>query len=808
MSPLFLILYLLVLTVIVIAAFFIVGAWRSRGGIARGLAMTLLLITLPKGGGVQEAASQKTEKDLIGVMEQLLNSLTSLHADGWNKFIYGEPYVALEMGVHHIGEEIHFYAAVPRTYALVFEKQVHGLYPEAQVERAKEYNVFNPGGVTAGAYLKLTGSEIMPFKTYTQLESDPLGQIVTALSKLQREGEGAALQVLIRPSHRKDIAGLAQKVAQEMQRGNPFQKALTLAKRGKPAVSKNTPAIQEPPQVVTPFESEIVKLLQSKASRPLFETNIRLLVSAADETRAEQLFQEVTGAFSQFSLPDLNNFKIFRLRDRALETLAFRFSFRLFDKSQTVFLSSEEVASLYHFPLPTTQAPRIKSLKSRAAEPPANLPEQGVLLGINRFRGQEHPVRLTDDDRRRHLYIIGQTGTGKSSLMKQMIAQDLRAGKGLCMIDPHGELAEYTLSQVPRERGDDVVYFNPGDVERPMGLNMFEIDPSHPEQKTTVINELFGIIEKLYDLKVSGGPMFEKYFKNACLLLLDDYAHDVPVLADISRVLVNDKYRADKLTRETNPLVREFWQLEAEKAGGDASLANMAPYVSSKIDTFVSNEFLRPIINQKKSVFNFREVIDNQKILVVNLSKGRIGDINANLLGMIISGKLLMAALSRVDVPEDQRKDFSIYMDEFHNFTTDSIATILSEARKYRLSLVMAHQFMKQLKDTIRDAVVGNVGSMVAFRVGADDAEFLKNQFAPIFTAQDLLNIDNFNAHMKLLINNQTSRPFTIQTVQEEPGDGPWAAWLKDASRIRYGRSRQEVEQEIQMGYKEINPKP
>lgn len=801
MSFIFVILYIVALAIIAIAAFLVVGGWRDRGSVARGLAMSLFLVTLPRGGSSEESA-RKSDKELIGVMEQLLNSMTNLHASGWNKFLYGEPYIALELAVHHLGEEIHFYVAVPRAYEQVFEKQVHGLYPEAQVERAKEYNIFNPGGVHAGAYLKLTGSEILPFKTYTHLESDPLGQVVTALSKLQREGEGAALQILVRPSHRQDIPKLAQKVAQEMQRGNEFRKALSLARKGPAKQAEKGPAIEGPPKVVTPFEDEILKLLQSKASRPLFDVNIRVLVSAQDDTRAEQLFQSATAAFSQFSLPDLNGFRVSRMRERALQTLAFDFSFRSFSRGNTLHLSSEEVASLYHFPLPTTQAPKIKSLKSKMAEPPANLPDHGVVLGINAFRGQEREVRLTDADRRRHIYVIGQTGTGKSSLMKRMIAQDMQAGKGVCVIDPHGDLAEYVLSRVPQERTDNVIHFDPGDIERPMGLNMFEIDPNRPEQKTMVINELFGIIEKLYDLKISGGPMFEKYFKNACLLLLDDYAHDVPVLADISRVLINSKYRADKLARETNPLVREFWQLEAEKAGGEASLANMAPYVSSKIDTFVSNEFLRPIINQKKSAFNLRDVIDNQKILVVNLSKGRIGDINANLLGMVIVGKLLMAALARVDIAdENMRKDFCLYIDEFQNFTTDSIATILSEARKYRVNLVIAHQFIKQLKESIRDAVVGNVGSMIAFRVGADDAEFLKNQFAPIFDIQDLLNIDNFNAHVKLLIQDQTSRPFTMQTIREEEGNSALASSLKEASRTRYGRPRSEVEKEIQAGY-------
>jgi len=400
----------------------------------------------------------------------------------------------------------------------------------------------------------------------------------------------------------------------------------------------------------------------------------------------------------------MNGFKINKIKSKALDKLLFNFSFRVFDSDKSILLSSEEITSLYHFPMATTLAPKVKFLKSKPAEPPANLPQSGIGLGINIFRGKETLVRMADKDRSRHLYVIGQTGTGKSVFMESLIHQDMAKGKGVCVIDPHGEFAEFVLSVVPKERIDDVIYFDPGDTARPMGLNMLEIDPSHPEQKSMVIDELFGIFDKLYDLKQTGGPMFEKYFKNAAYLLLDDYTNEIPVLADISRVLVDDEYRADKLKRETNPLIKQFWQLEAEKAGGDQSLANMAPYISSKITSFVYNEFLRPIINQQISAFNFRRAMDEGKILIVNLSKGKIGDLNANLLGMIIIGKLLMAALSRVDISdESSRRDFYLYIDEFQNFTTDSIGIILSEARKYHLNLIIAHQFIKQLKENIRE---------------------------------------------------------------------------------------------------------
>ena len=801
MSLILLIILLAVLVIIFIAALVLVGGMRTKGQVQRALNMSLFLVRVPR-EVPQAGQPQKSEKELIGIGEQMISSLSNIHATGWNKFLYGEPYVALEIAVHHIGEETLFYIAVPRSNEDIIEKQIYGYYPTAEISRVKDYNIFNPQGTSTGAYLAYSASPILPFKTYQKLESDPLSGILTSMSKLQSEGEGAALQLLIRPSHAEKQKSLATKTAREMQSGHQFQEALSRAqhppKEQQQATSNKR---QEPPRVITPADEEIIKVVTAKAGKQNFDVNVRLITSAPSLPRAEQMLQEFEGALVQFSAPDMNSLRAVKVSGRALGKLVYNFSFRLFDNGQAMTMSTEEIASLYHFPILSTAAPRVGFLRAKPAEPPPNLPGEGIILGRNVFRGQETPVRMSDEDRRRHLYIIGQTGTGKTSLMKEMIRQDMENGKGLCVIDPHGEFAEYALSVVPPSRSEDVIYFDPGSIDRPMGLNMLEMDPDHPEQKTMIIDELFGIFDKLYNLKEVGGPMFEKYFKNSVYLLLDDYRYEVPVLADVSRVLVDDDYRADKLSRETNPLVKEFWQLEAEKARGEASLGELAPYISSKLNNFIYNEFLRPIINQKKSTFNFREVMDNQKILVVNLSKGRIGELNANFLGLIIVGKLLMAALSRVDIEEGQRKDFYLYMDEFQSFTTESIATILSEARKYRLDLIIAHQFIKQLKEEIRNAVFGNVGSMVVFRIGADDAEFMKNQFEPVFSQQDLMNIDNFNAHIKLLINNQTTRPFNIRTIKEREGSPEIVQALREMSRLKYGRPREEVEAEIMAGH-------
>ncbi len=545
------------------------------------------------------------------------------------------------------------------------------------------------------------------------------------------------------------------------------------------------------------FDEGLVKLVQEKANRAGFEVNIRLVASSYSEEDAEQVLQSLEDAFLQFAEPQANSFSVTRLAGNALERMIYNFSFRLFDESHAAYLGTEELTSLFHFPAGSLAAPKVKFLKAREAAPPPNLPREGTILGENIFRGEHTMVRIDPDDRRRHLYVIGQTGTGKTNFMKNLIEQDIMSGAGVCFIDPHGESAEELLELIPKERVEDVIYFNPGDVERPLGLNMLEYDPKFPEQKTFLVNELFSIFQKLYGaVPESMGPMFEQYFRNSTLLVMDDPASGNTLL-EIEHVLVSKAFRGHKLSRSNNVVVKTFWRDVAEKAGGEAALQNMVPYITSKFDIFLANEIMRPIVAQEHSAFDFRHVMDDRKILLVNLSKGRLGDINSSLLGLIIVGKLLMAAFSRVDTVQEGRKDFYLYIDEFQNVTTKSIATILSEARKYRLNLTIAHQFVGQLEEDIKKAVFGNVGSLVTFRIGADDAEFLEKQFSPTFSKSDLINIDNFNAYAKLLIHGQTVKPFNIKTLPKRVGDLTLGATLRELSRHKYGRSREEVEADI-----------
>ena len=446
--------------------------------------------------------------------------------------------------------------------------------------------------------------------------------------------------------------------------------------------------------------------------------------------------------------------------------------------------------------------------KSQAAAAPIGLPTQGVLLGINRFRNTETKVFIQPEDRLRHLYVIGQTGAGKSALLKNIVIQDIRNGAGVCFIDPHGSDVLDILSAIPPERIDDVIYFDPGSIDRPIGLNMLEYDPAHPEQKTLVVDELFGIFKKLFGaVPESMGPAFEQYFRNSALLVMEDPSSGNTLL-DISRIFADDNFRARKLAACKNPIVKQFWEGMAAKTTGEQGLENYGPYVTNKFDVFTTNDFVRPMIAQQKSAFNFRDLMDNRKILLVNLAKGRIGDINANLLGLIIVGKFLIAALSRVDSFGEELAPFYLHIDEFQNFATPSISTILSEARKYKLSLTVAHQFIAQLTDDIKDAVFGNVGSMCAFRVGADDGEFLEKQFAPVFTAADLMRVDNYQAHLKLLVNGKPSQPFNIETLPYHGGTKEYVKQMQEISALRYGRPRAEIEAEIAKSFGNVVQDP
>ena len=779
-----------------------VSKQKIKKPLSQALDMVLYEISLPQ--EKEEDKKEKNFKEFISAMEQFYGGMMILDKDK-------EEYFALEIGLPVIGEEIVFYAAVPRSKSSLLEKQISALFANARIEEKREdYNIFKPGGVSAGSAAKLKTYPVLPIRTYDKFDVDPMFVIANAFSKLRKIGEGASLQIVIGPadsSYGKKI----KKTAEEIRKGKKLFEALKKAGivgtgifsfigdfifSDSSSKKDNDEKGKEKERKMETVNEDVAKMIEEKASRPMMSANLRILVSADSQEKSDSILKEIESAFLQFTEPQGNALKFRNLKGKELENLFYKFSFRLFDKNEAFYLNTAEMATVFHFPKGISTISQLKYVKAKDAPPPLNLPQEGILLGKNFYRGDESLIYMKDDDRRRHFYLIGQTGTGKSVLLKNMIVQDMEQGKGVCYIDPHGSDLEDILSRIPKDRVEDLIYFDPAGRDRTMGLNMLEYDSAYPEQKTFIVNELLGIFNKLFDMKIAGGPMFEQYFRNSALLAMDD-PESGNTLLEISRVMSNKAFRDLKLSRCRNLSVKLFWKDVAEKAGGEASLANIVPYITSKFDNFLGNEIMRPIIAQEKSSFDFRKIMDEKKILLINLSKGRLGDINSHLLGLIIVGKLLMAALSRADIPESERNDFYLYIDEFQNVTTDSIAVILSEARKYKLNLTIAHQFIGQLEENIKKAVFGNVGSMGAFRVGAEDGEFLAKQFEPVFDAGDLLNIDNYRAYLKLLIEGQSTRPFSVATLPFQKGDVNFGKEAALLSLARYGRLRSQVDEEI-----------
>ena len=759
--------------------------WKEWGFLKRGMNLQLFLVSLPQ--RIEKDKGRETPlEEFLKTSQQFYSSLAGIkERKKIIRWLLGNPAFAFEVAVHRLGEQIHFYIACPRFLAAMIEKEILGFWPKAQVQPVSDYNIFNPSGFAVGSRAFLKSSPAVPLKSFKEFGSDPLSALTSVFTKLAKEGEGAAVQIIIRPT-RKKIKKSGQKIVDSLHK-------LTQSKPSKPGEAL------KPMVTLNPIQQQKINAVTEKISQPLFDVNMRLLASAPDKERAEQILIELQSAFDQFSHPLLNQivFKKPKLKWN-MKKLFYRFSFRIFSEWESIILSAGELAGIFHFPSPQLLTPNVKWLKAKQAPAPDNLPEDGLAIGQNFFRDWKKEVRILDDDRRRHFYIIGQTGTGKSVLLQEMIKQDMEAGRGVCLIDPHGDFAGKVLGLVPPSRAEDVIYFDPSDAERPMGLNMLEYDPRSPGAKTFVVNELLAIFDKLYNLTAHGfgGPMFEQYMRNALLLVME-HPESGNTLIDVPRVLADTDFRKYKLSKCKNVVVKNFWELEAEKAGGEAALANMVPYITSKMNIFIANDLVRPIISQQQSSMDIRQIMDEGKILIVNLPKGKLGDINCYLLGMIIISKALLAAYSRADLPEEERKDFYLYIDEFQNVVTETLTKALAEARKYRLSMIFGHQFIGQLDDEKRKAVFGNVGTILAFRVGPEDAKALLPQFEPVFDEEDLVNMDNYNAAFRFLIKGETVRPFTIKTYPPSKGNPEVARLIKEYSRTKYGRDRATVEEDL-----------
>lgn len=772
------------------------------------LHMTLYEVTLPF-AGMQSGEKVLQFKDVIAEMERFYHGMLPLESAPVSR--YG--HFSLELVLSNFSNDIVFYIGVEEHMKDLFVKQILGAFPTAKIEEhLGDYNIFNEFGTAVGSYAEFTNNFVFPLGGVSG-EQDPFATILNSFTKIERNGEGAAIQLVVYPDSDKVVNKIKHAIGQ-IKQGMPVARATDIPLSAGGVITKtfteffhtqvkNEKKDSAPDQKAIDAASDAVKLMDEKIVSPLLRVNLRVVVSAETKERAEAIRLSIESAFNQFTRPQSNAIKFNHTEKGRLTQLLRSFTFREVNNDEALIFNTNELATLYHLPMHITQkeAPQLKAVKSSSAPPPSDLPSEGTLLGVSQYRGETREIRLTKADRLRHLYTIGQTGTGKSVFLKNLVIQDILAGNGACFIDPHGSDVQDVLAAVPKERIQDVIYFDPSYTARPFALNMLEYDINHPEQKIFVVNEMLAIFKKLYSSSPeSMGPAFEQYFRNATMLVMED-PETGNTLLDIPRVLADANFRNLKLSRCKNPIVVQFWRDIATKTSGESGLQNMIPYITNKFDVFISNDVMRPIIAQEKSSFNFRDIMDNKKILLVNLAKGKLGEMNANLIGLIIIGKFLMAAMSRVDSFGTKLPDFYLYVDEFQNIATPSISAILSEARKYGLSLNLAHQFIAQLPEDIKAAVFGNVGNMMVFRVGTEDAEFLESQFSPTFMATDIMKIENYNAYAKILINGKPVPPFNVKTLPTPDGRPEILEQLRELSYLKYGRDRKTVDDAILKKY-------
>ncbi len=798
------------ITVFVIGAALIVGftqykkTLREAKNYERGLKMVPMFIHLPPASEDIEKGS-RDERDLteevLSEAQVMYNIIASTATKGFKNKIYGQRHMSFEIVAK--GGLVHYYAVVPMVLVDVIKQAIAAAYPSARLEEVSEHNIFSQAGKMSGVIggeFTLKKQFIYPIATYQETKRDAARALLNALSAASRE-DGVALQFLIRPASEgwvRTSIDAAKKIREDKRKGGGG-----LGVSGAKGMAE---LLWKPPETgedkkpedkqLTALEEETIKAIEEKTRYPGYEVLVRVVVSSNTTEHSQSLLKNIVAAFSMFDSPSYNGFRFNPARD--VEELVTAFIFRFFPQAVRYnILNSVEMATVFHLPdqnsIPTA---KVKRQMSKQVDGPTELMDEGLLLGVNEYRGVKKEIRLSVNDRRRHTYIIGQTGVGKSVFLENLAYQDMHDGKGFAFIDPHGDSVEQLLANVPKERVEDVIYFNPGDLENPIGLNLFEFD--NEDQKDFLVQESINMLYSLYDPGHTGivGPRLEHIFRNCALLLMAD--PNGGTFIDIPKLLVDDAFMKSKLKYVTDRNVLDFWTKEYPASQRSNESGEVTSWVVSKFGPFLSNTMMRNIMGQTKSGFNLRDIMDGNKILLVNLSKGKMGELNSKLLGMIFVMKFQAAAMGRADMPEQDRKDFCLFVDEFQNFATESFESILSEARKYRLNLVLGNQFMTQLTDKIREAIIGNVGTVISGRIGVTDAELMVKKFQPVFDAEDLTKLPNYQAITSVMINNVPSAPFSMTLLPPMNTTNPQLSdAMKRLSATKYGFSRAAIEKEI-----------
>lgn len=744
--------------------------YRNRHREKEALDTTLLEVSVPRDNEIK-----------IDAAEQMFTSFASLRKSGRFSFLNPQPSLSFE--IVGLPEDIRFYVNTPNRIKDFVEKQINGAYPEAEIievdakKEAKEgytigneYNIFSKDGKVAFSSIRLKSSDYMPIKVFKDLPTDPLSSLTSVLAKMG-QGEGAAIQMMVRPADGK------------------------WKKFGRKYLSKTKKNESNPEKATYSADSKELEGIENKIGKSGFDVVVRAVVSSITKESADAHLNNIISSFSQFN--GANTFAKNKHRFKGLFMHDFIYRYMPM-RGQTSVLTSEELATIFHFPNKSVETPHIHWVTAKRAPAPAKIPESGLFLGKSKYRGVARPIYMSLDDRRRHMYVIGKTGTGKSEFLKAMIMQDIKNGEGLAVIDPHGDLIDDVLKLMPSNRSEDVILFDPSDTQRPMGFNM--LDANTEEQKHYVVSSIIGLMYKLFDPHQTGiiGPRFEHAIRNAMLTVMYEKGS---TFIEVVRALTDAAYVQELLPKVADPIIRRYWTDQIAQTS-DFHKSEVLDYIVSKFGRFVTNKMIRNIIGQSQSSFDFRRVMDERKILLINLSKGKIGEENSNFLGLILVPKILVAAMSRQDIPIDQRRDFFLYVDEFQNFATPDFAQILSEARKYRLNLIVANQFIGQMEEEVKNAIFGNVGSLLTFRVGVTDANYLQHEFQPTFNEGDLINVERFNTYVKTIVGGEPVSPFSMDLTRDMSEEKRLAnprvsELIRELSRLKYGRDNAVVEAEI-----------
>ncbi|MCK9368897.1 type IV secretion system DNA-binding domain-containing protein [Candidatus Dojkabacteria bacterium] len=736
-----------------------------------------------KHGVLFEVRVQRENETEIGVAEKMFANLYGIGGmgKGLEKHITVNNSISFE--IVGLPGEIRFFVYAPKKLSELVEKQILGSYQDADVSVSDEYNIFEDDAKVAYASLIQTDENYYPIKVAEDFTGDPLANVLSALSKVE-EKEGIMIQIVISPA------------------GSKWQK------NGRKFVSRVEENNGNPEKSRISVSQEQLQAIGKKTSKTGFRTAIRIVTSASSAEIANMHLNEVIGAFEQFKNPGINELKKDKLNKLKEREFMHDVLFRRMPLRGGSILNVEELAGMYHMPNKDIRTPNINWLLAK--EFPAATwisseinSKDTVWLGNNVYRGKTKQICFQRDDRRRHAYILGQTGSGKSWLQVRMMIQDIYNGDGLCFIDPHGSTAEMLLDRIPHERAEDVIYFNAADSDRPFGFNLMEFQ--NEQDKHRIVNGFIGLLKKLFDPHNQGivGPILERAVRNSMLTAMSE---EGSTLLEVMRILTDDKWVTEKwLPLIKDDLVKRFWTDQIAKTS-DFHKSETLGYITSKFDRFVTNLLIRNIVAQSKSSFNIREVMDSKKILIINLSKGLIGEENAQFLGVLLITKIISAALSRENIPESQREDFFFYVDEFQNFATEEFASILSEARKYKLNLCVANQYIGQLTEEVKGAVFGNVGTLLIARAGPDDAKYLESQFAPVLTANDLMNQPNMHYYVKMISGGKYPSPFSLDPTYgsafpksgfDIPVNKEVSALIRNLSRLKYGKDVKLVEEEI-----------